>query len=36
MKKAMYGLVIGFLAMFGIASVVPAMAQDYWADNVNV
>lgn len=27
MKKAMYGLLFGFLAMFGIAAVVPAMAQ---------
>ena len=37
MKKAMYGLVFGTLAMFGAISVLPVMAQDsYWDDPVNV
>ena len=26
MKKVMYGLVLGFLALFGVATMVPAMA----------
>jgi hypothetical protein len=26
-NKTFYGMVLGFLALFGVASVVPAMAQ---------
>ena len=36
MKKTMYGLVFGFLAMFSAISIVPVMATDWWGEPLSV